>query len=194
MTEFGSKHALTHEDGGRDEIDATGLEGAPVAAHSSNHENDGPDEIDATGLEGVAGSALLGDGVVGRVIRRSILLVENGSTGNTIKCTLASKWNGDTIAATDNIPINGSNGHFSLDAAGNNLTVAAAGFSGNIITPLSVTIRNSTTTKHYYIAADHISSNLRLSLYSQDAGTYLVWDNEVDSGNVFIDILYLTDA
>ncbi len=194
MTDFGMKHARRHEDGGADEIDATGLEGAAGGDHASSHENDGDDEINATGLEGTAGSSLLGDGVAGRVLRRSILLVVDGTNANTVKCTLASKWNGDTIAVTDNIPINGSNGHYTLDSNGVYLTIAAAGFVGNIIAALSVVIRNATTNKQLYLAFDHISNNLRLQIYDQSTGNSVVWDDEVDSGNIFIDILYLTDA
>lgn len=49
-----SLHSSTHEDGGADEIDATGLAvgGATTDAHASRHENGGADEISVTGLSG----------------------------------------------------------------------------------------------------------------------------------------------
>jgi hypothetical protein len=51
-------HSSTHEDGGGDEIDVTGLSGLLADpqtpdSHASTHENGGSDELDVTGLEGV---------------------------------------------------------------------------------------------------------------------------------------------
>lgn len=51
-------HALTHEDGGSDELDVTGLSGLlddpqNPTAHATSHENGGGDEIDVTGLSGL---------------------------------------------------------------------------------------------------------------------------------------------
>ena len=43
-------HASSHESGGSDELDITGL---TPAVHASRHENGGGDEIDASGLTGV---------------------------------------------------------------------------------------------------------------------------------------------
>ncbi len=51
-------HAPTHENGGSDEIDVTGLsgllaDGQTPLAHAATHENGGADEIDVTGLSGL---------------------------------------------------------------------------------------------------------------------------------------------
>lgn len=51
-------HAATHEDGGADEIDVTGLTGVLAtpqtpATHATSHENGGADEISVTGLSGL---------------------------------------------------------------------------------------------------------------------------------------------
>lgn len=55
-------HAATHEDGGADEIDVTGLSGVLAdpqtpAVHHTTHENGGADEIDVTGLSGLLADA-----------------------------------------------------------------------------------------------------------------------------------------
>ena len=51
-------HAVTHQDGGVDEIDVTGLSGLLADEqdpldHAADHQNGGGDEIDVTGLSGV---------------------------------------------------------------------------------------------------------------------------------------------
>lgn len=53
MVDFGSRltpaaHSTSHESGGSDEIDATGLD---PKDHASTHENAGSDEIDVSGLD-----------------------------------------------------------------------------------------------------------------------------------------------
>jgi hypothetical protein len=51
-------HATSHQNGGTDEVDVTGLSGVLAdpqtpASHASDHENGGGDEIDVTGLSGL---------------------------------------------------------------------------------------------------------------------------------------------
>lgn len=67
---------------------------------------------------------------VGYVLRVSTLVVADGTTADTINCTLNSSWNGDEIAETNNIPKDGSAGSFALSANGKTLTIAQAALSG----------------------------------------------------------------
>lgn len=85
-----SAHASTHEDGGSDEIDVTGLsgllaDGQTPLAHASTHEDNGSDEINVGGLSGVLAdpqtaiahnvlSAIHGDTLTDSVVRGDLLV------------------------------------------------------------------------------------------------------------------------
>ena len=45
-------HHATHEEGGMDEVDCTGLVGTGAAPHAASHEDGGSDELDVGGLSG----------------------------------------------------------------------------------------------------------------------------------------------
>lgn len=52
MGEAPAGHHVTHEDGGSDEVDCTGLVGTGAAPHAASHEDGGSDELDVGGLSG----------------------------------------------------------------------------------------------------------------------------------------------
>ena len=78
-------------------------------------------------------NAILGDTTVGRVLRVSQLTIADGTNASTLKCTVASLWNGDTITETNNVAKDGTTGNFTLNAAGTLLTIEAAGLTGNCV-------------------------------------------------------------
>ena len=71
--------------------------------------------------------------------RKCLLTIANGTNASTLKCTLASEFNGDTIAETDNVAKGATTGSWTLDADGKVLDIelgdvlGAGGFimSGN---------------------------------------------------------------
>jgi len=77
-----------------------------------------------------ASLVISGDGTAGRVLRALILIIEDGTNADTLKCTTTSSFNGDVIGVTDNIAKNATTGSFSLSAAGNALTVELADVTG----------------------------------------------------------------
>ncbi|MFH1429429.1 MAG: hypothetical protein ABIH39_06765 [Candidatus Margulisiibacteriota bacterium] len=89
---------------------------------------------------GLAG-ALLGDATDGRKLRISKISISDGTDPNTIKVSMHGDtandgFNGDAIAEVDNIPKNGSSGHFGLSASGFILTIDDS--AGGITTPLAI--------------------------------------------------------
>lgn len=163
------------------------------SAHKTSHGSGGTDEIDVTGLVGATARALLGDATASRVIRLTRLIIGDGTNNNTIKCTLTNRWNGDDIAETDNIPKDGSSGHYSLVAVGHTITIAAAGLTGNALAAFSLLAINKTTTD-LTIQGWASTNNIKITFYDTAAGAPQDITSIIDAGDIEIELLYLTDA
>ena len=135
-----------------------------------------------------------GDGTAGRVLRRSRLVIDDGTNATTLKCTLTSLWNGDAISVTDNIALNATTGNFTLDAAGNILDIEAAGLSGNCITTLGGNIYSNTSNVPLHLYTRGSSNKLRVIVTHAQTGGSQVLTTLVDTGSFDIDLTYLTDA
>jgi hypothetical protein len=135
-----------------------------------------------------------GDGTKSRVLRQIQLTMDDGTNANTLKCTVASLWNGDTIAVTDNVAKGATTGNFTLNAGGTELLVEAAGLSGNCVMAQGGVADNPSTTtlNGYNIKA---GSNDILITLSNNAGVDQDLTALVDAGAPLeLYILYLTDA
>ena len=139
---------------------------------------------------------LRGDGTGGRVMRVCQLLVEDGTNASTIKCTLSSKWNGDAIAATDNIGKSATTGNFTLNARGNGLTIESAGLTGNAVVVLAAYIEAEKTGFNFgTIVESGITSNdIVLTLTDGNEGGAVDLTAIEAGGPTKIHIAYLTDA
>ena len=137
--------------------------------------------------------AIQGDATKGRKMRTIFLTIDNGTNINTLKCTVASRWNGDTIAETDNIALDATTVNFSLNAAGELLTIEASGLTGNVLYALGTVAANASGTAMdiaIYIAANDI---VIIARHTTD-GTNLALHTLVDTGIIYIEIFYITDA
>lgn len=116
--------------------------GTPVTGNFPQQKADG--SLDDSGFAPGDFTVLqiAGDGTAGRVLRLSKLTIEDGTAANSLKCTLASLWNGDAIGATDSITKGATVGNFSLNAGGTILTVEAAGLSGNVVMATGMKVYN----------------------------------------------------
>ena len=137
--------------------------------------------------------AILGDATKGRNLRISELYVRNGSNAATLKCELASQWNGDTIGETDNVAKNATTGNFSLDAAGTVLTIEAAGLTGNCIGTIGSPTWNASGTD-LILLIRAISNDITVHFRDATASTGLDGTTLVDTGIIYLMILYITDA
>jgi hypothetical protein len=152
------------------------------------------DETVASSSKAPKTDTIKGDGVAGRVLRHSQLVIENGAGAATIKCTLTSKWNGDAIGATDNIGKGATTGNFTLAAAGNNLIIEKAGLAGDVIAVLNAIIAiNASGTAlmldFYPVGTDiFLNFNIDLTGATPDLTTL------VDTGAIFVEIVYMTSA
>lgn len=102
-------------------------------AHKTSHEAGGTDELDLTGLTGAGADKITGDGTTGLVLRQSLFTIQEGTNANTIWCRLLSVENGDTIAAQDNIGKGDTTGNFEFASNGYSVRAKAAGLSGNCV-------------------------------------------------------------
>lgn len=192
MTDFGRRAGVGDMLKADYDPDEDGLVTA-AEAHKASHQNGGADEIDCTGLTGTGGAGILGDGTVGRVFRHSRLFIRNGTTGNTIKCRLLDRWNGDVIDETDNIPIAGSAGHFSLDAGADDLTIAVAGLSGNVLSAHAIVYLNQSQV-HLTVDAYPSNGDLVINLFDALTGSIQIITDLVNTGQIYVNFQYITDA
>ena len=142
-------------------------------------------------------SAIRGDGTPGRVLRISSILIEDGTDAAHIKATMQSRWNGDTHAVVDNIGkddvVTGS--YWSLNAAGTQLTLVAAGITGVPVWPLPVTVIYNTTGTAISCFGTSSGVNITFSFYNMATGTPMDITALVDTGQQFtIVVAYITSG
>jgi hypothetical protein len=128
-------HHATHEDGGSDEIDVTGLAGAGAAAHATTHEEGGSDELEIADLATAElddSLVLAPDGTGGVEFR-----AETGSGGGTPATfelfTANDTWNkpaGATLVYVECIGAGGGGGGASGAAPGSYASGGAGGGGG----------------------------------------------------------------
>jgi len=126
----GGPHASSHENGGSDEIDVTGLSGVLAdpqtpAAHATSHQDLGADEINVGGLSGqLADAQLVGvrKNSTGSVFTRSRLNFIEGS-GATLTVADDGTEVDITVAATGATLADGDYGDVTVSGTGTVLTV-----------------------------------------------------------------------
>ena len=166
---------------------------ALAAAHKTQHQNGGTDEINATGLTGVPVAPLLGDGVAGRVLRHSYFYIRDGTNADTIQCRLVSWWNGDAISWTDNIAKGATTGNFTLSSDGKILTIENSGLSGTVIDAWGILARNETGTA-VCLHVNPTGSDIQLYTSTIDTGVRQDLTALVAPDDLLIFIHYITDA
>ena len=128
------------------------------------------------------------------VLRKIYLVIQNGTNANTLKCTVGNRWNGDTIAVTDNIAKDATTGNFSLSVNGTALWIEAAGLSGNCIMAMGVVVDNASAVD-LTIETRAISNDLYIyRLRNATTGVDQDITTLVDTGDIILHILYMTDA
>jgi len=144
-------------------------------------------------LPGDVNDALKTDGTGGRVFRNVDLLIEDGTNANTIKCTLINKFNGDAIAATDNISKGATTGDFTLSASGAILNIESSGLSGNVLSCMASLLKggvNVNVTPYVY----RTNNVIYVQLLEMLAGTAQDLTSLADAGSPRLSIFYITDA
>lgn len=149
---------------------------------------------DASVTLNLTDNVLGSDGTAGRVLRHSRLTIQDGTNASTIKCTLSAYWNGDAIAATDNISKGATTGDFTLGANGAELGVEETGLSGNCVAVISGTIGLNASQTDITVDAYQVNNNIRLDFYDTATGAVADLTTLVDTGMIFVEVSYITDA
>lgn len=192
MTDFGRRSGVgdmlksVYDQNADDVVDS-----AP--AHKTTHQSGGADAINVTGLTGTTPRALFGDATPGRVVRVMEVYILDGSNADTINVQTLEVWNGDTIAAQDNLGHGGDETNFALDAGGLTLTIKAAGLTGNAVAILAHVMTGSTTGAVYNMIALVADNNIFLALSDATDGTQIDLAAAVDLGLITLSLTYLTD-
>jgi len=163
------------------------------SAHKASHQDGGADEISVAGLVGTTPRAILGDATPGRVLRGAYIRFANGTIDLTLKCTLVSLLNGDAIAETDNIAKDATTGHFKLNATGTRLFILNTGLTGDAGFAMANIMINATGVPiltYPGIEADGI----RLELQGYVDATAKDITDLVDTGDIYVQLVYITDA
>lgn len=137
---------------------------------------------------------LVGDTTSGRILRLVYLNITDATDANEIKCTVTNRWNGDAIEATDNIGKGETVGNFTLDASGYSLTIKAAGLTGNCVAVVTADIVKNVSANPLNVSYQASGNDIVL-LFTDDAGGGIQdLTSSVDTGNVELQIAYITDA
>jgi len=106
------------------------------------------------------------------IVRRSFLLIDNGSVGPTIMPTLTSDVDGDAIGATDNVGKGATTGHYTLSANGSQLTIIneTGGLTYTVYRASAELALNSTTVD-VSVDCSGVTGNIVLSFFKTSNGT-----------------------
>ena len=102
--------------------------------------------------------------------------------------------NGDTIAVTDDIGKNETVGNFTLNAAGTELIIEAAGLTGNCVAVVTATIVLNVCQTDLSVYGRVESNDIALSFYDTATGAATDLTTLVDTGAINLSICYITDA
>ena len=133
-----------------------------------------------------------GDGTAGRVLRHSRISIFNGTDASTLKCTLANVWNGDAIAETDNVAKNATTGNFYLSIDGEGLKILNTGLQGDLIDIISVFLHYNASGVPLFIRTEFNASGILIWAKHNTTNVGQDWTVLVDTGGIFIDLVYIT--
>jgi len=136
---------------------------------------------------------IVGDGTTGRVLRKILLRIQDGTAATTIKPSTTNVWNGDANSAEDDLGKGGDTGDFALDAAGFILSLQTSGISGDPIVSLAATIVNNAwgLPLDVYVQVNGTSFDIS---FRDTTGTVQDMTTGVDTGEMYIEITYLTSS
>ena len=152
------------------------------------------EDLDAgfTKVNLIIDAMLTGDGTAGRLLRESRLTIENATQASKIKCTMASIFNGDAIAAEDNIAKSGGT-LYELDATGSQIHLPSTGITGNATHVLMAICVDNASGNIFYIKPSIVSNGITIVFELNDSSAYDL-TSAVDTGTIVVDIIYLTIA
>ena len=173
-------------------ITLTGTDGKTITCT----QNTSLDEAVAMSSKAPKTDTVKGDGTAGRVLRSTFVVIENATQEAKIKCSSGPSvgWVGDANAAQDNIGKDGvTTGVWSLDVAGDTVTLLDAGITGTIISVLMSSIIYNLSGTALQVNARIIGANMVLDFLNSVGGAVDL-TTLVDTGQIQTRVLYVTSA
>jgi len=142
----------------------------------------------------LVGSVLAGDGT-SRALRVMSLKIEDGTNASTIKATASNVFNGDAIAAEDNLGKSGDTGNFNLNAAGSAVHIESGALTGSCTHVLMALIYDNTSDVGLLVNPTVVSNGITLTYKRADTGAAADLTAILDPspGIIYTQIIYLTD-
>lgn len=137
--------------------------------------------------------AIIGDNIDGRALRAIYFQVSDGTNPATVRLELYSRFNGDTLAAVDNIAKGSSSTYFSLDVSGSVIQIKAAALTGNCIGIVSSSLQKNASLSHLTPYARSTGQHIEVRAYSAPNGISVDFTGLVDQGAIHYLIGYITD-
>ena len=124
--------------------------------------------------------------------RTSSMVIDNGTTGVSLKCTLTSKWKGDAASAVDNIAKNATTGIYSLSSDGKTLTLLNTGITGDAIAVLSASIISNASGTALIAQVYQTASGIAFVCYDTTGAKLQDLTTLADTGAINILFSYVT--
>lgn len=172
-------------------LDDSGDARTPTA-HKASHQSGGSDEMDITGLTGATAEALMLGAFTGYEFRQIDFYIQDGTGAATIKVKAAQALNGDVISEVDNIGKGDTSGVFTLSSDGKLLTIDASAFTGTLRAFWLSIIRNQTNA--YLWPMLEGSDPLYVYWTYINTGDTVDITGLVDNGTLRFRFCYITDA
>ena len=137
--------------------------------------------------------AIKGGTTSGRNLRTIALTIDDATEASKLKCTVENKFNGDTIAVTDNIVKDATTGNFTLSADGSNLTIEAAGLTSSVVAVISISVYNNNSNTALDVYGAGVMSDISTIYYGAGDGDAKDLTTLVDTGALCVLITYITD-
>lgn len=135
---------------------------------------------------------LAGDGT-SRAFRVISVAIKDATQASKIKPSATSVFNGDAVTEEDNLAKGGDSGYFNLNAAGSGLHIESGAITGDATHVLMCQIYSNASGNLFYVQGTIVSNGITLTFTHND-GTAYDLTAAVDIGEIYLNVIYLTNA
>ncbi len=137
---------------------------------------------------------ITGDATDKLVLRKAVLLVQNGSNASTIKPWFLNTWNSENVAEEDNLAKDGDTGNYTLNSGGDSLTIQRSGLSSDVEVVISATIMANASGSDIRVDGFDSSAGIRLNFTNATSAASVDLTTLVDTGVMNVYIVYLSNG
>jgi len=149
-----------------------------------------------TGCDGISDPPIAGDATPGRVLRASTLLIEDGLAATSLKMTLTSLFNGDAVTVQDSMTdgVTKEGLEFTQAVADSiSIEVMNSALTGDCVQTLAVIVSSNATAVDITTYPVASASGIKFWIFKAPDRGNLTMTTLVDTGDIILTIIYLTD-